>query len=297
MEALCQMEPGSSDKSNESQMQYPSKPRTKKAGGGDFPNKIKKGTNSRRYIYTLSMVHAFYFLAVHRAFFPTIICAVALRSLGVHPLYISVPVHTTAPEQSSDHHRAKKQKQKTKTKNRNRNRNKGTKEQKTMADDDVDHDLLDFMRKAMGLDPPTTKPPLATKVLESAQFIFDNAIDVALDPDSVKAAAETIYRSMQEKSYSTSTWSEHELHPKEKNEDTIDFIFTMDILNFSFWSDFDDQERRFAVNYGGKRWTGYWSLVALLRRALDEGLFSIAIVCDRDKLRNLEHCFLISACA
>lgn len=164
-----------------------------------------------------------------------------------------------------------------------------------MADDDVDHDLLDFMRKAMGLDPPTIKAPLTTKVLESAQFIFDNAIDVALDPDSVKAAAETIYRSMQEKSYSTSTWSEHELHPKEKNEDTVDFIFTMDILNFSFWSDFDDQ-KRFAVSYGGKRWTGYWSLVALLRRALDEGLFPIAIVCDRDKPRNLEHCFLISAC-
>lgn len=190
----------------------------------------------------------------------------------------------------------KKTGEKTKTKNK---KNEGTKDKsqsRTMADDDVDHDLLDFMRKAMGLDPPTTKTPLATKVLESAQFIFDNAIDVALDPESVKAAAETIYRSMQEKSYSTSTWSEHELHPKEKNEDTVDFIFTMDLLNFSFWSDFDDQERRFSVNYGGKRWTGYWSLVALLRRALDEGLFPIAIVCDRDKPRNLEHCFLISAC-
>ncbi|KAL0634378.1 hypothetical protein Q9L58_006699 [Maublancomyces gigas] len=140
-----------------------------------------------------------------------------------------------------------------------------------MTDDDVDHDLLDFMRKAMGLDPPTTKPPLATKVLESAQYIFDNAIDVALDPDSIKTAAEIIYRSMQEKSYSTSTWSEHELHPKEKDEDTVNFILTMDILNFSFWSDFDDQSR-FAVNYRGKRWTGYWSLVALLRRALDEGI-------------------------
>lgn len=155
-----------------------------------------------------------------------------------------------------------------------------------MADDDVDHDLLDFMRKAMGLDPPTIKPPLATKVLESAQYIFDNAIDVALDPSSIKLAAETIYRSMQEKSYSASTWSEHELHPKEKNEDTVDFIFTMDLLNFSFWSDFDDQDR-FSVNYDGKRWTGYWSLVALLRRALDEGLFPIAtfvIETDRGNL-------------
>lgn len=181
-------------------------------------------------------------------------------------------------------------KQKTKTKPNQRRKKEKQKDegqkQLTMTDDDVDHDLLDFMRKAMGLDPPTTKSPLATKVLESAQYIFDNAIDVALDPDSIKTAAEIIYRSMQEKSYSTSTWSEHELHPKEKDEDTVNFILTMDILNFSFWSDFDDQSR-FAVNYRGKRWTGYWSLVALLRRALDEGLFPIAIVCDRAKPRDL----------
>lgn len=143
-------------------------------------------------------------------------------------------------------------------------------------DDDVDHDLLDFMRKAMGLSPSTSKAPPATKVLESAEYICDNSIHVALVRDSIVEAAETIYKSMQQKSYSTSTWSEHELHPQEKNEDTLNFIFTMDVLNFSFWSDMDE-ERRFSVNYGGKRWTGYWSLVALLRRALDEGLFPIAL--------------------
>lgn len=144
-----------------------------------------------------------------------------------------------------------------------------------MADDDVDHDLLDFMRKAMGLDPaPKSSLPPNTKVLESARYIFDNAIDVALDPKSVKMAARSIYQSMQEKSYSTSTWSEHELHPKEKDEDTANFIFTMDVLNFSFWSESNEKDR-FGVSYGGKRYTGYWSLVALLRRALDEGLFSI----------------------
>lgn len=146
-----------------------------------------------------------------------------------------------------------------------------------MEDDDVDHDLLDFMRKAMGLDSSSSKPPPpSTKVLESAQFIFDNAIDVALDPNSVKQAAESIYQAMQIKSYSTATWSEHELHPKERNEDTVNFIFTMDVLNFSFWSDLDE-EHRFAVDYAGRRWTGYWSLVALLRRALDEGLLSVQL--------------------
>jgi hypothetical protein len=47
----------------------------------------------------------------------------------------------------------------------------------------------------------------------------------------------------------------------------------LDLLNFSFWSELDDEER-FAIEYKGKRWTGYWSLVAALQRALDEGQFS-----------------------
>ena len=61
---------------------------------------------------------------------------------------------------------------------------------------------------------------------------------------------------------------------------TLDFIFTMDLLNFCFWSE-KSSEERFAIEYKGKRWTGYLSLVAALRRALDEGWFlllSIAVV-------------------
>lgn len=76
---------------------------------------------------------------------------------------------------------------------------------------------------------------------------------------------------MQTKAYSTSTWSSHSLHPQGKDNSTVDFIFTMDLLNFSFWSELDNKHR-FTVEYRGKRWTGYWSLVALLQRALDEGI-------------------------
>lgn len=141
-----------------------------------------------------------------------------------------------------------------------------------MSGDDIDQELLTFMRKALGFDPASdTKAKPDTKVLEDAHFIFDNSIDVALDPPGVMQAAEKIYSSMQEKAYGTSTWSEHELHPLEKDEGTLNFIFTMDVLNFSFWSGLGDEER-FSIEYGGKMYTGYWSLVALLRRALDEGI-------------------------
>jgi len=79
-----------------------------------------------------------------------------------------------------------------------------------------------------------------------------------------------IWDQMQERSYSTETWSEHDLHPKAKDEATLNFIFIMDLLNFSFWSE-KPQDERYAVEYRGKTWTGYWSLVACLQRALEEG--------------------------
>jgi hypothetical protein len=141
-----------------------------------------------------------------------------------------------------------------------------------MSDDEADPELLALLRKSLGLGGGAANPRTAdTKVLQNAQYVFDNAIDVALDPIKTKEAAETIWCLMQKKEYSTHTWAEHELHPKTKDENTVDFIFTMDLLNFSFWSDLPE-DRRFSIEYRGKTWTGYWSLVAALRRALDEGI-------------------------
>ncbi|KAK2627961.1 hypothetical protein QTJ16_002607 [Diplocarpon rosae] len=138
-----------------------------------------------------------------------------------------------------------------------------------MSDDEPDHDLLDFLRQHF--QKATIAPAIPeTQVLDGAEYVYDNAIDVAIDYQSTKAAAAMIYEQMQKKEYSTKTWSAHELHPKLKDESTVSFIFTMDLLNFSFWSEKDDEER-FAIEYKGKRWTGYWSLVAALQRALDEG--------------------------
>ncbi|KAF2704567.1 hypothetical protein K504DRAFT_389886 [Pleomassaria siparia CBS 279.74] len=142
-----------------------------------------------------------------------------------------------------------------------------------MSDDEVDYELLDLLRKSLGLGPPDPSAPPETKVLENAQFIYDNSIDVALDMHHTKAAAISILAQMKEREYSTKSWSAHALHPKAKDESTVNFIFTMDLLNFSFWSE-KNEEERFSVKYGdeSKSWTGYWSLVASLQRALDEDI-------------------------
>lgn len=140
-----------------------------------------------------------------------------------------------------------------------------------MSDDDVDHELLALMRLRFGLGGANPNAPPETKVLEHAQFICDNSTDVALSMAHTKLAAIAVSEEMQKREYSTKTWSEHELHPKAKDEATVNFIFTMDLLNFSFWS-LRGEGERFTVDYKGKKWTGYWSLVASLQRALDEGI-------------------------
>lgn len=140
-----------------------------------------------------------------------------------------------------------------------------------MSDDEVDHELLDLLRKSLGMGPKDPSAPPETNVLRNAEYIYDNSIDVALDMRHTKLAAVAILKQMEEREYSTKSWSEHPLHPKAKDESTVNFIFVMDLLNFSFWSE-KSEEERFAVSYQEKKYTGYWSLVAALQRALDDGI-------------------------
>ncbi|MCJ1420970.1 hypothetical protein MMC32_007330 [Xylographa parallela] len=140
-----------------------------------------------------------------------------------------------------------------------------------MSDDEADLELLALLRKSLGLDSQDCASTTELPVLKDAEFIYDNSIDVAIDYAGTKAAAATIWSSMQKKGYSRKTWSEHDLHPKTKDESTANFIFTMDLLNFCFWPE-GSFEIGYTVNYRGERWTGYWSLVAVLQRALDDDI-------------------------
>ncbi|KAL0470148.1 hypothetical protein QR685DRAFT_522878 [Neurospora intermedia] len=137
-------------------------------------------------------------------------------------------------------------------------------------EDQPDPELLELLRQHLNGNQPS-HTAAETGVLESAEFVYNHAIDVALDMRGCKKAANTIWDQMQQREYSPATWSTHELHPKDKNEETVKFIFTMDLLNFSFWSE-KSEEERFQVEYRDKRWTGYWSLVAGLQRGLEEGI-------------------------
>ena len=82
--------------------------------------------------------------------------------------------------------------------------------------------------------------------------------------------------------YTPWSWREHALHlcpPEQYSESdprtraTLDWIFLISTLNFSFWSEREGRPDRYGVEWregwGKDRrevWTGYWSLVAALDR-------------------------------
>lgn len=110
-----------------------------------------------------------------------------------------------------------------------------------------------------------------TDVLKSAQFINKNSVDVSVPEEGVKKAAKFMSKLMKDTNYSCKQWKDHPLHPKEENEDVLKWIFLIDLLNFSFYSNLSEADR-YAVEYKGQRWTGYSALCATVNRALEEGI-------------------------
>ncbi|KAL8905742.1 MAG: hypothetical protein Q9207_002456 [Kuettlingeria erythrocarpa] len=141
-----------------------------------------------------------------------------------------------------------------------------------MSDSEPDEELLELLRLSLGIKRTTSSKAPDTEVLKDAEYVYNNSIDVALDTYGTKAAAAKIWDLMQEKGYSFKKWSEHTLHPKEKDESTARFIFLVDLLNFCFWSENPDPIQCFSVEHQGQIFTGYWSLVAAISRALEEGI-------------------------
>ncbi|KDQ62599.1 hypothetical protein JAAARDRAFT_30512 [Jaapia argillacea MUCL 33604] len=93
---------------------------------------------------------------------------------------------------------------------------------------------------------------------------------------------------MTSETYTPRTWRTHPLHlvPPEPyspshpgTKATLDWIFFVSSLNFSFWSEKEGSPERYGVEWregwGSEKtsvWTGYWSLLASINRALEAGI-------------------------
>ncbi|XP_022109808.1 UPF0553 protein C9orf64-like isoform X1 [Acanthaster planci] len=113
-----------------------------------------------------------------------------------------------------------------------------------------------------------TTEPLMPR--ESGKLIASKSQDVTISEDGACNIANTIFGSLKKNEYSVKIWKQHDLHPKLITKETLDWIFVVDTLNFSFWSETND--KRFLVDYRGGTHSGYWALCAAINRALDEDI-------------------------
>ncbi|KIK69773.1 hypothetical protein GYMLUDRAFT_34171 [Collybiopsis luxurians FD-317 M1] len=125
-------------------------------------------------------------------------------------------------------------------------------------------------------------------VVEGAEYTYKKTNIVQVNDQGVSVAARYIYFKLKAESYTPRTWRDHPLHllsaepyiPSHRsNKVVLDWIFLISSLNFSFWSSREGHSDRYGVDWQAgwnesagsrKLWTGYWSLVAALNRALND---------------------------
>jgi hypothetical protein len=103
---------------------------------------------------------------------------------------------------------------------------------------------------------------------ESGKFIAGSSKYVSISKEEVMNAANKILPLMKAKSFSAAIYSAHPLHPKPV-EASVQWIFLVDCLNFSFWTEASD---KFAVEFKGQTYTGYYSLCAAITKAIHNGI-------------------------
>ncbi|KAJ1663655.1 hypothetical protein IW140_004768 [Coemansia sp. RSA 1813] len=111
------------------------------------------------------------------------------------------------------------------------------------------------------------------RVLESAQYISKHSKEVHVPEAGARHAAREIMKRMQSTGYCAAEWKKHALNPSVANDDAVEWIFVVDALNFSFWTDkVSAPEKRYTVTLDGTAYQGYWTLCASVNRALREGI-------------------------
>ncbi|KAJ1867711.1 hypothetical protein LPJ78_000763 [Coemansia sp. RSA 989] len=140
---------------------------------------------------------------------------------------------------------------------------------------------------------PKTAPE---RVLDSARFINQHSKDVSVPEAGISKAAQEIIGRMKQTGYSTKEWKRHTLTPSVANSAAIEWIFVVDVLNFSFWSSQKDACSQYTVTLDGKPYRGYWSLCAAINRAQRENthITSAAYYANASK-EELEHVFRTDA--
>ncbi|CDI97224.1 protein of unknown function DUF2419 [Echinococcus multilocularis] len=104
---------------------------------------------------------------------------------------------------------------------------------------------------------------------ETALFISRNADHVKINEKAIPSLAEKLYADLKS-GFFYDSWHAQDMHPKAASSSTVNWVFLVDSLNFSFWT--EKGVPKYVVTFKGQPYTGYMALCAAVNRALEEGI-------------------------
>lgn len=102
-------------------------------------------------------------------------------------------------------------------------------------------------------------------VAEAAARVMDRARDVTIDAEAIRRFC----LAYPDGDLPIPDWN-RDLHWSDGTWRSANYVLILDALNFCFWS--DPGQPRWAVEYQGRAWQGYWGLAAALRKAIEGGV-------------------------
>ncbi|KAJ1370437.1 hypothetical protein KIN20_032162 [Parelaphostrongylus tenuis] len=109
----------------------------------------------------------------------------------------------------------------------------------------------------------------ALSPLESGRFIVEHANHIKINDEGVQKVADMILTAVKNGSIVESGFGAQVVHPKHRGKSSVDWIFFVDTINFSFWP---DKGSKYDITYNGVKYTGYFAVCAAVNKALESGL-------------------------
>lgn len=94
-------------------------------------------------------------------------------------------------------------------------------------------------------------------VLKTTAYVVQHARDVRIELNAIERAADTLV----EQRIAPPAWN-YDLHFHDGSQRTVNYLFLLDALNFSFWG-----KPKWSIVFHRRKLDGYWALAAALKRA------------------------------
>uniref|UniRef100_A0A2S2NHL9 Queuosine 5'-phosphate N-glycosylase/hydrolase n=1 Tax=Schizaphis graminum TaxID=13262 RepID=A0A2S2NHL9_SCHGA len=111
---------------------------------------------------------------------------------------------------------------------------------------------------------------MVLQILSTCQKVVSQAKDVQIISSNIPELALKIHTLIEEDKLTLDEFKKCPLHPKNEDEEAINWIFIVDSLNYCFFD--PDNKSHWSITWKNEKHTGYFGLCAAINRAMEKGI-------------------------